>query len=105
MSPRWNPDPDVRTGRPVVTNLHVHLAYVTKYRPKAFTDEILTRCEEIMREVCTAFEADLKLFNGEQDPSLPGCCAGSTTRTCAGTCGADTSGPARTSPEAAAGRR
>ncbi|MEE1671365.1 IS200/IS605 family transposase [Streptomyces sp. WAC07094] len=67
MSPRWNPHPDVRTGRHVVTNLHVHLVCVTKYRRKAFTDEILTRCEEIMREVCTAFAADLKQFNGEQD--------------------------------------
>ena len=29
------------------------------------TDAILTRCEEIMREVCTDFEAELKQFNGE----------------------------------------
>lgn len=33
----------------------------------SFTDEMLTRCEEIMREVCTDFEAELKQFNGEQD--------------------------------------
>jgi putative transposase len=42
------------------------LVFVTKYRRKAMTDEILTRCEEIMREVCTDFEADLKQFNGEE---------------------------------------
>jgi putative transposase len=42
------------------------LVFVTKYWRKAFTDEMLTRCEEIMREVCTDFEAELKQFNGEQ---------------------------------------
>lgn len=54
----------VRTGRHVVHNLHVHLVFVTKYRRKAFTDEMLTRCEEIMREVCQDFRAELKQFNG-----------------------------------------
>ncbi|MFF3359727.1 hypothetical protein ACFYWN_45885, partial [Streptomyces sp. NPDC002917] len=29
MSPRWNPNPDVRTGRHVVYNLHAHLVFVT----------------------------------------------------------------------------
>lgn len=67
MSPRWNSHPDVRTGRHVVYNLHVHSVFVTKYRRKAFTDAMLTRTEEIMREVCTDFEAELQQFNGEQD--------------------------------------
>ncbi|MER6996794.1 IS200/IS605 family transposase [Streptomyces sp. NPDC000410] len=67
MSPRWNPNPDVRTGRHVVHNLHVHLVFVTKYRRGAFTDAMLTRCEEIMREVCEDFEAELNQFNGEHD--------------------------------------
>jgi putative transposase len=67
MSPRWNPNPDVRTGRHVVCNLHVHLVFVTKYRRQALTDPMLTRTEEIMREVCADFEAELKQFNGEQD--------------------------------------
>lgn len=43
------------------------MEFVTKYRLKAITDAMLTRCEEIMREVCTDFEADLKKFNGEGD--------------------------------------
>ncbi|MFD0509935.1 IS200/IS605 family transposase [Streptomyces aureus] len=47
--------------------MHVHLVFVTKYRRKAFTDAMLTRTEEIMRDVCTDFEAELKQFNGEQD--------------------------------------
>lgn len=59
--------PCVRTGRHVVHNLHVHWVLVTKYRRKAFTDTMLTRGEEVMREVCTTFEAELKQFNAEQD--------------------------------------
>ncbi|XES01505.1 transposase [Streptomyces sp. S1D4-11] len=53
----------MRTGRHVVHNLHVHLVFVTNYRRKAFTDAMLTHCEEVMREVCTNFEAELKQFN------------------------------------------
>ena len=35
------------------------LVFVTKYRRKAFTDKMLKRREEIMREVCADFEAEL----------------------------------------------
>ncbi|GGJ33270.1 hypothetical protein GCM10010121_050550 [Streptomyces brasiliensis] len=47
--------------------MHVHLVFVTKYRRGVFDDEMLTRCEEIMRKVCEDFEAELKEFNGERD--------------------------------------
>ncbi|MFI0153782.1 IS200/IS605 family transposase [Streptomyces lydicus] len=67
MSPRWEPNPDVRRGRHVVYNLHAHLVFVTKYRRTVFDDAMLTRCEEIMRKVCEDFEADLIEFNGEED--------------------------------------
>ncbi|MGI5281972.1 IS200/IS605 family transposase [Nonomuraea polychroma] len=67
MSPRWNPNPDVRTGRHVVYTLHAHLVFVTKYRRGVFTDEMLIRCEELMREVCADFEVELREFNGEHD--------------------------------------
>ncbi|MBP0457686.1 IS200/IS605 family transposase [Streptomyces montanisoli] len=67
MSPRWTPNPDVRTGRHVVHTLHVHLVFVTKYRRNAITDAMLTRIEEIMREVCADFEAELKQYNGAHD--------------------------------------
>ena len=30
-------------------------------------DEMLTRCEEVMRKVCEDFGAELKEFNGERD--------------------------------------
>ena len=58
---------DYRPGRHVVTALHVHLVFVTKYRRGVFNEEMLTRCEEIMRKVCEDFEAELKEFNGERD--------------------------------------
>ncbi|MFF1568573.1 IS200/IS605 family transposase [Streptomyces sp. NPDC058293] len=43
------------------------MVFVTKSRHRALTDPMLTRCEEIMREVCEDFEAELKQFNGEED--------------------------------------
>jgi putative transposase len=58
---------DYRRGRHVVSAMHVHLIFVTKYRRGVFDDEMPTRCEEIMRKVCEDFEAELKEFNGERD--------------------------------------
>ncbi|MFF4138935.1 IS200/IS605 family transposase [Streptomyces mirabilis] len=54
-------------GRSVVCSLHAHLVFTPKYRRGPFTDEILTRCEEIMRDVCADFGAELHEFNGEED--------------------------------------
>lgn len=42
------------------------MVFVTKYRRNVFNDEMLTRCEEIMRNVCTDFGADLIEFNGDE---------------------------------------
>ncbi|MFD1543130.1 IS200/IS605 family transposase [Nonomuraea guangzhouensis] len=67
MSPRWKPNPEVRTGRHVVHTLHAHLVFITKYRHGALTDPMLIRCEQIMRDVCADFEAELHAFNGEDD--------------------------------------
>jgi putative transposase len=67
MSPRWEPDPNVRRGRSVVHNLHVHLVFTPKYRRGLFTSAILDRCEQIMAEVCADFGAELREFNGETD--------------------------------------
>ncbi|MFC5219654.1 IS200/IS605 family transposase [Streptomyces coerulescens] len=58
---------DFRRGRHVVSAMHVHLVFVTKYRRGVFNDEMLTRLEEIMRKVCEDFESELKEFNGERD--------------------------------------
>jgi putative transposase len=67
MSPRWEPDPDVRRGRSVIYDLHAHLVFVTKSRRGAFTDEMLSRCEQVMREVCEGFGAQLREFTGDTD--------------------------------------
>ncbi|MBF8193093.1 IS200/IS605 family transposase [Nonomuraea sp. K274] len=67
MSPRWEPNPDIRRGRSVVHSLHAHLVFTPKYRGEVFTDEMLRRCEDIMIEVCDNFGAVLVAFNGEHD--------------------------------------
>ncbi|MET8311366.1 IS200/IS605 family transposase [Micromonospora sp. NPDC005173] len=67
MSPRWTPDPNIRRGRSVVYNLHVHLVFVTKYRRDVLNDTMLTHCEQIMRQVCADLGAELREFNGEDD--------------------------------------
>ncbi|MFC8519735.1 IS200/IS605 family transposase [Streptomyces sp. NPDC057257] len=57
----------MRRGRSVVHTLHAHLVFTPKHRRGVFTDDLLTRCEEIMRDVCTDFGAELTEFNGERD--------------------------------------
>ncbi|MFI8093079.1 IS200/IS605 family transposase [Streptomyces sp. NPDC086080] len=58
---------EYRRGRHVVSAMHVHLVFVTKYRRGVFNDEMLTACENAMCKVCEDFEAELKEFNGEAD--------------------------------------
>ena len=58
---------DLRRGRHVVYNLHVHLVFVAKYRRKVFTKEILDDMRGILESVCTYFEAQLVEFDGEDD--------------------------------------
>ncbi|MGZ9884398.1 IS200/IS605 family transposase [Rhodococcus ruber] len=60
-------DDDIRTGRHCTFLMHVHLVFVTKYRRQVFGDRHLNRMEEIMRAVCTDFEAELVEFHGEAD--------------------------------------
>jgi putative transposase len=43
------------------------LVFTPKYRRSPFTDEILTRRQEVMRDVCTDFGAELTEFNGGTD--------------------------------------
>ena len=47
--------------------MHVHLVFVTKFRHKVFGDRHLSRIEQIMRDVCADFEAELVEFNGENN--------------------------------------
>jgi len=43
------------------------LVFVTRYRRGVLDTEMLTRCEQVMSEVCADFEATLAEFNGEDD--------------------------------------
>lgn len=51
----------------MVSALHVHLVFVTKYRRGVLNDEMLKVCENTMRKVCEDFGAELREFNGEDD--------------------------------------
>lgn len=73
-SPRNSPEavikrttPDIRHGRHCVFLMHVHLVFVSKYRKRLFTKEILNFMETVFRDVCKDFGAELKEFNGESD--------------------------------------
>lgn len=58
---------DYRRGRHCVFILHVHLVFVTKYRRKVMTNDVLLELENIFRDICQSFEAELQEFNGEND--------------------------------------
>jgi putative transposase len=58
---------DFRTGRHCVFMMHVHLVFVTKYRRKVFTKQIIEDLHEIFSGVCQSFEAELTEFEGEGD--------------------------------------
>ncbi len=47
--------------------MHVHLVFVTKYRRRVFTKQILNELKIIFVSICTDFEADLVEFEGEND--------------------------------------
>ncbi|GAA1741610.1 hypothetical protein GCM10009681_10470 [Luedemannella helvata] len=40
------------------------MVFVTKFRHKVFADRHLTRMEQVMRDVCPHFKAELVEFNG-----------------------------------------
>jgi putative transposase len=47
--------------------MHVHLVFVTKYRRKVFTKEIMTHLEKIFSHVCQRFQSELVQCDGEND--------------------------------------
>ncbi|WP_079159684.1 transposase [Streptomyces griseus] len=61
----------MRRGRTVVHTLHAHLVFTPEYRRGPFTDEILRRCEEVMRDVCADFGTELVEFKNTSRPALP----------------------------------
>ena len=56
----------VSKGRSV-SDLKAHLVLTTKYRRKAFTDEMLKRLHEILEELLVKWDCKLVEFNGETD--------------------------------------
>jgi putative transposase len=58
---------ELRHGRTCVFAMHVHLVFVTKYRRKVFTQEVMRELKLIFASVCRDFEAALTEFDGEQD--------------------------------------
>ncbi len=51
----------------MVSALHVHLVFVTKYRRGVLDAAMLDHCEATMRGVCADFGATLAEFDGEDD--------------------------------------
>ena len=62
-----NTSTHIRSGRHSVFNMHVHLAFVTKYRKTCFSKEHLTFMKKVFESVCIAFEAKLMELDGEKD--------------------------------------
>ena len=58
---------DYRRGRSVVSALHVHLVFVTKYRRGVLSQRALGVIREACASVCRDFKANLQAFNGEDD--------------------------------------
>ena len=62
-----NMSTDFNRGRAGVFLMHVHLVFVTKYRRKVFTKQILSELRIIFTNVCAGFAAHLVEFEGESD--------------------------------------
>ena len=58
---------DYRSGRHCVFALHAHLVFVTKYRRKVFSQEMLDDMRGVFGSVCTDFEAEPIEMDGEDD--------------------------------------
>lgn len=58
---------DIRAGRHCVSNMHVHLVFVSKYRRKVFSKRSLNTMKELFIRLCADFEATLTEFDGEMD--------------------------------------
>lgn len=58
---------DFRRGRSCVSDLHVHLVFVTKYRRRVFEKEHLDAMAKHFTDVCTDMNMKLVEFNGETD--------------------------------------
>lgn len=60
-------DNDLNSARGCVYKLSVHIVFVTKYRRKVITKEILEDLEKIFSRLCAARKCRLVSFNAEED--------------------------------------
>jgi putative transposase len=58
---------DLRSGSHVVFSIHLHVAFVTKYRRKVFTNEMIEDMKEIFERVLVANKSKLEDCNIEPD--------------------------------------
>ena len=58
---------DLRTGRHCVSNIHVHLVFVTKYRKTVFEKIHFVTMKMIFEKVCADFKSELVEIDGEAD--------------------------------------
>lgn len=56
-----------RHERHCITNINVHLVFVTKYRKCIFTPDILSTMNSVFTNRCEDFEAELVECDGERD--------------------------------------
>ena len=50
-----------------VYHLHYHLVLVTKYRKKCLSEQLMTRLEEICKNLCQKWDSEILEFGGEKD--------------------------------------
>ncbi|WP_208344785.1 IS200/IS605 family transposase, partial [Aetokthonos hydrillicola] len=57
----------LRSGSHVVFSIHLHIVFVTKYRRKVFTAEMIKDMKEVFERVLLANSSALEDCNGEAD--------------------------------------
>ena len=57
----------VRKGYHSVFSVKLHFVFVTRYRRKAITAEMMTRMREMFSQVCKTMDCELLEFDGEGD--------------------------------------
>lgn len=56
-----------RKGSHSVFSVKLHFVFVTRYRYKVITGEMLLRMQEMFSQVCKTMDCELLEFNGESD--------------------------------------
>jgi putative transposase len=57
----------IRKGSHSVFSVKLHFVFVTRYRRKAITAEMMTRMRQMFEQVCKTMDCELLGFDGESD--------------------------------------